>query len=137
MSHQESSPPDRPISGWAVGGIAFAGSMMIINGFFQMINGLTAIINDEFFVVTPNYTFDFDVTAWGWIHLILGLIIFLGGLYLFSGNPAAIALAVVIAMVSAVANFFFIPYYPVWSLLIIAIDVWVIWAVTRPAETRA
>ena len=127
---------DQSLSGWALGGIAFAGSLMVINGFFQMINGLTAILNDEFFVRTENYAFDFDVTAWGWIHLLMGVIIFLAGLYLFSGNRAAIALVVVFAVLSAVANFFFIPYYPVWSLLIIALDIWVIWAVTRPVDAR-
>ena len=62
------------VSGWAVGGIAFAGTVMVMIGAFQALEGLVALFNDEFFVVTRNYTFDLDVTAWGWIHLIIGIV---------------------------------------------------------------
>ena len=63
------------MSGWAVGGIAFAGTVMVMIGTFQVLEGLVALFNDEFFVVTRNYTFDLDVTAWGWVHLILGVVV--------------------------------------------------------------
>jgi hypothetical protein len=120
------------VSGWAIGGITFAGTMLIIIGIFQAIDGLVAIFNDSFFVVTQNYTFDLDVTAWGWIHLILGVVMVLTGFALFAGKTWAGIVALTLAMLSAVANFFFIPYYPFWSLLMIGLDVWVIWALTRP-----
>jgi hypothetical protein len=110
---------------------------MITIGVFQAIAGLAAIIEDEFFVVTQNYTFDLDVTAWGWIHLIVGIVLVLAGFYLFTGSTWARIVGITLAILSAVANFFFIPYYPFWSILIIALDVWVIWALTRPLEARA
>ena len=135
MAQYESDTP--AVSGWAVGGVTFAGVMMILVGIFQAIAGLAAILEDEFFVLTTNYVFDLDVTAWGWIHLILGIVVALAGYFLFVGRAWAAALAIVLAMLSAIANFFFIPYYPFWSLLMIALAVWVIWAVTRPGIVRA
>ena len=125
------------VSGWAIGGITFAGVMMILIGSFQIIAGLVAIIDDNFYVVTKNYTFDIDTTAWGWIHLLIGILVLLSGIYLFAGRGWAAVTAVVLAVVSAVANFFFIPYYPFWSLLMIALAVWVIWSLTRPGAVRA
>jgi hypothetical protein len=119
-------------SGWAIGGLTFAAAMMMLIGSFQVLAGLAAIFNDEFFVIGQNYTFDLDVTAWGWIHLLLGILLLIAGWGLFTGATWAAVTALVLAMLSAVQNFFFIPYYPWWSLLIIALDVWVIWAVTRP-----
>jgi hypothetical protein len=120
------------VSGWAVGGIVFAASMMVMIGVFQALAGLVAIFNDEFYVVARNYTFDLDVTAWGWIHLILGLIILATGFGLFARRTWAGVTAIMLAMLSALANFFFIPYYPIWSLVLIGLNVWVIWALTRP-----
>ena len=124
-------------SGWAVGGVTFAGVMMILIGTFQAIAGLVAIIDDNFYVVGQNYTFDIDTTAWGWIHLLLGVLVLLAGFYLFRGAAWAAVTAVVLAGISAIANFFFIPYYPFWSLLMIAMAIWVIWSLTRPGAVRS
>ena len=124
------------VSGWAIGGISFAAAMLTLIGAFQFFAGLAAIINDDFFVLTSNYAFDLDTTGWGWIHLILGVLVALAGLALFAGQTWAAIVAAVLAGLSAVVNFFFIPYYPFWSLLIIALDVWVIWALTRPGVIR-
>jgi hypothetical protein len=120
------------VSGWAVGGITFAATMFILIGIFQGINGLVAIFNDEFFVITENYTFDLDVTAWGWIHLLLGIGLVLTGWFLIQGATWAGIVGITAAVLTAVANFFFIPYYPFWSLLVIALCCWVIWSLTRP-----
>ena len=124
-------------SGWATGGVYFAAAAMLIIGCWQAIMGLAAIINDDFFVLTSNYAFDLDTTGWGWIHLILGVLVALAALALFAGKTWAAIVAAVLAGLSAVVNFFFIPYYPFWSLLIIALDVWGIWALTRPGTLRA
>jgi hypothetical protein len=126
----------RPLSGWAVGGMTFAAMMMLMIGSFQAIAGLAAIFNDEFFVIGRNYTFDLDVTAWGWIHLLLGILLLITGWALFARKLWAAMAAIVLALLSAIENFFFIPYYPWWSLLVIALDIWVIWAVTRPDAVR-
>jgi hypothetical protein len=123
-------PSTREPSGWATGAVLFAGVAMIVIGIFQAMQGLAAIIEDTFLVVTPNYFLEFDVTAWGWIHLILGILVVFGGFAVISGKGWGRILAIVLAVVSAISNFFFIPYYPWWSLLIIALDIWVIWALT-------
>jgi len=125
------------VSGWAIGGITFAGTMLILIGMFQAIDGLVAIFNDDFFLVTQNYTFNLDTTAWGWIHLLLGIVMVLAGWSIFAGKTWAAVVALTLAMLSAVANFFFIPYYPFWSIIMIALDCWVIWALTRPGVVRS
>ena len=125
-----------PLSGWAIGGISFAASIMIVIGIFQIIAGLAAIFDDGFYVVTENYAFDLDPTAWGWIHLILGIVVLLAGFGLFAGKTWAGVVALTLAMLSAIANFFLIPYYPFWSILVIALAVWVIWALTRPGAVQ-
>ena len=127
--------PSSPPSGWAIGGITFAVVMMAMIGLFQIIAGLVAIVDDDFYVVTQNYTFDIDTSAWGWIHLLLGILLVLASYGLYSGATWGAAVAIVMAVLAAVENFFFIPYYPFWSLLVIALCVWVIWALTRPGAT--
>ena len=114
--------------GWAVGFIVFAAVMMMMTGVFQALAGLVAIFENEFYVATRNYLFQFDATSWGWIHLILGVIVALAGFALLSGATWARVVGITLAVLSAIANFLFIPYYPFWSLLIIALDVFVIWA---------
>jgi hypothetical protein len=133
--YESQRAPD-DISGWAAGGIAFAASVLLMVGIFQMIAGLVAIIDDQLYVVTRNYTFDLDTSAWGWLHLIIGLLVAATGWSLFARRTWAGVAAIVIAMLSAIANFFFIPYYPFWAILMIALNVWVIWAVTRPGAIR-
>jgi hypothetical protein len=124
-------------SGWSVAGITFAGTILIILGIFQAIEGLAAIFDDQFYVVTQNYAFDLDVTAWGWVHLIIGVILVLVGFALLGGSAWAGVTAIVLAALSAISNFFFIPYYPFWSLLMIGLAIWIIWALTRPGALRA
>jgi hypothetical protein len=114
--------------GWALGFIVFAAVMMMMAGAFQALAGLIAIFENEFYVATRNYLFQFDATSWGWIHLILGVVVALAGFGLLSGATWARVVGITLAVLSAIANFLFIPYYPFWSLLIIALDVFVIWA---------
>jgi hypothetical protein len=137
MAQDQVDRADVPrVSSWAIGGITFAGSMMVLAGTFQALSGLAAIFDDQFFVVTQNYVFDLDVTAWGWVHLLIGVLLLFAAWGLFSGATWAGVTAIFLALLSAVANFFFIPYYPFWSLLLIGLAVWVIWALTRPGAIR-
>jgi hypothetical protein len=119
---------DKP-SGWAIGAILFAAIMMLMSGIFQALSGLVAIFENEFFVATRNYIFKFDVTTWGWINLLVGIVVAFAGWGLISGRTWARVVGIVVALVSAVTNFMFIPYYPFWSLLIIALDIFIIWAI--------
>ena len=116
-------------TGWAVGFILFAAIMMIMVGVFQAIQGLVGIFENEFYVPTRNYIFQLDATRWGWTHLILGLLVAFAGWGLFSGRTWARTVAIILAVLSALANFLFIPYYPFWSLLLITLNIFVIWAV--------
>jgi hypothetical protein len=132
MSHRPGPTGDSPVSGWASGGVTFAACVLSLIGAFHLIVGLAAIIDDNFFVVTRNYTFDLDTTAWGWLHLLLGAVLLATGIGLFGRRGWAGMTAILVAGLSALANFFFIPYYPFWAILVIALDVWVLWALTRP-----
>ena len=125
-------PPEQSISGWAAGGITFAATMAVLVGTFQILQGLVAVLNDDFYVITRNYTFDLDISAWGWIHMIIGVVMLGIGFGLYTRALWAVIGGIGIAMLSALANFFFIPYYPIWALLLIAIDAWIIWSLTRP-----
>ena len=116
--------------GWVVGFVAFAGCIMVLIGVFQSLYGLAAIFGDDFFVVTQDYLYDVDVSAWGWIHLIIGIVVLAAGLGAIAGQTWARVTGIILAIVAAVANFFTIPYYPLWSLLIIALCIAVIWALT-------
>jgi hypothetical protein len=129
VSNDAYSRGGRQTSGWAVGFIMFAAIMMIMVGLFQALQGLVAIFQNEFYVTTRNYIFQFDATTWGWIHLVIGLIVAFAGFGLLSGRTWARAAAIALAVLSATANFLFIPYYPFWSLLIITLNIFVIWAV--------
>ncbi len=115
-------------SGWAVGFILFAGIMMIMSGFFQALAGLVALFENEFYVATRNYLFQFDATSWGWIHLLVGLIVAFAGFAVMAGRTWGRVVGITLAVVSAVVNFAFIPYYPFWALTVIALDIFVIWA---------
>ena len=119
------------VSEGATAGYVFAAVILIMVGCFQAIAGLAAIFEDEFYVVTPNYVFEVDTTTWGWIHLLLGLLVAFAGYALFAAKTWARVVGVTLAVLSAIANFFFIPYYPFWAILIISLDMWVIWALTR------
>jgi hypothetical protein len=122
---------------WAVGLALFAGALMMTVGLFQALQGLVALLDDKFFVVTDNYTFEFDVTTWGWIHLILGILVAVIGYFVVRGDLWARVIAMVFAGLSAIANFLWIPYYPVWSVLILTLDILVIWALVAYRPTRA
>jgi hypothetical protein len=118
----------QPTTGW-VGWLVFAGIMMIVVGAFQVIDGLVALFNDELYVVRPDgLVVNVDYTAWGWTHLLLGILLIAAGAAVFSGRVWGRTLGVIVALLSAVVNFAFIPAYPVWSLLIITVDLLVIYA---------
>ena len=117
-------------SSWAVGWTGFAGVMLIIVGVFDIFAGLVALVNDEFYVVGREWVFEFDITGWGVFKIIVGMVLLLSGIGLFSGNMAARVVGVIVAGLAAIANFAWLPYYPVWSIIVISICVAVIWALT-------
>jgi len=117
-------------TGW-VGWIAFAAFMMIMVGAFHVIQGLVAIFQDDYYLVTDNgLTVHLDYTSWGWTHIIAGLVVIGAGLGLFAGQMWARVVGIVLASISALLNFAFIASYPFWSTIVIAMDVFVIMALT-------
>ena len=121
-AHQSDAAP------WMSGMTTFAGVMLIIIGAFNVIEGLVALFQNEVYVAGPRYVFAFDLTAWGWTHLIIGAVVAAAGFAVLSGQVWGRSVGVAVAVLSMLANFLFVPYYPVWSLLIIALDFFVIWA---------
>jgi hypothetical protein len=113
---------------WATAGAVVAGSLMLTVGLFQLFEGIAAIARDELFVSLTDYTFAIDTTGWGWIHLVLGVLVALVGVFVLMGRSWAYGAGIGLAIVSALNQFFFLPHYPLWALLIIAFDVFVIWA---------
>ena len=124
-TRQESAP-----SGFAVGVTAAAGILLIVGGVCQAFQGIVAIAQDDFYVTTQKWVFKFDVTTWGWIHLILGIVVFLAGLALFQGAVWARTVGVILAVVSALIGFAWLPWYPIWGVILVTIAVFVIWALT-------
>ncbi|MFC9766343.1 hypothetical protein [Rhodococcus jostii] len=116
--------------GVAAGTSMGAAIIMVTVGIIHLFQGIAAVAENEVFVSGLNYIYKFDLTTWGWIHIVLGVLVAGVGLALFTGAGWARVSAIVIAAVSILANFLWLPYYPWWSVLIIALDVVVIWAVS-------
>jgi hypothetical protein len=114
---------------WQSGWVVFAAVMMIFGGTMSILEGVTAILKDDVLVVTRNYAYTFNTTSWGWLHLALGIVVVCAGLALFSGALWSRIAAVLIAGASMVFQFMWLPHYPLWALVLIAIDAFVIWAV--------
>ena len=117
-------------TGWT-GFVMFASFMMILVGTFQAIQGLVALFDDGFYLVTPgNLVVDVNYNVWGTVHLLLGVLLLLSGAGVLTGNLAARTVGVILAGLSALVNMIFIEAYPLWSILIITVDVLVIYALT-------
>jgi hypothetical protein len=112
----------------------FAAVMLVMTGAFQMLQGLSAILEDTIFVSGLEYTFEIDVTTWGWIHLALGALAVAIGIGIFSAQTWALVAGIVVAALQALSQFMFLPYYPFWAILLIALDVLVIWALANLAS---
>ncbi|WP_310723830.1 hypothetical protein [Streptomyces sp. N2A] len=113
------------VGGWT----AFAGVLMIFGGAMTLLEGISAIAKDNLVLTTRNYVYSFNLTGWGWIHLILGIVILAAGVALIaSGAMWARIIGIVLAGLGALANFLWIPYYPFWALTLVAIDIFIIWA---------
>ena len=119
-----------------LGGAVFAGTLMIIGGSFWFLEGLAGVAHNSFYRSVENY-FDISASTWGWTHMVLGTLVFFAGFAVIAGQTWARVTGIILASISAVLNFFFIPWYPWWAITIIAIDIWVIHAlfVYHPDET--
>ena len=127
VDHLEATGTTAGTTRWT-GMVAFAGVMMIIAGILNAFYGLIAVLNDEWVVWANRSSVYLDISQWGWIHLVIGLVVVIAGVGVFMGNFLARSVGVVAASASLITNFAFIPALPIWSLVVVAIDVIVIWA---------
>ncbi|WP_412075197.1 hypothetical protein ACLF6K_04115 [Streptomyces xanthophaeus] len=133
--HTTPQPPD-PAPGrsydsrsaWAAGGTMFAAVLLLVDGVLGVIKGIVGIADDDVYASLGDYVFKFDATAWGWIHLVLGIVLVVVGAGLLKGALWARAMGVALAAFSVVVNFMWLPYTPIWAIVSIAIAVFVIWA---------
>lgn len=127
-----SPSPGPPAGGsgnpWAAGGVMFAGVLLMVDGVMAVIKGIAGIASDDVYARIRNYTFKFDVTAWGWIHLVLGVVLLVIGWGILKGAGWARGLGIGLAALSMIVNFMWLPYEPIWAVISIAIDAFVIWA---------
>ena len=113
----------------AIAGSIFAATVMITVGIMQFVEGIVAVANgNKFYIHSEHYVFEFNANAWGWIHLILGVIVAVAGAYIFTGSLVARSVGITVAALSALANFVWLPYFPLWAVIVIALDVVVIWS---------
>jgi hypothetical protein len=129
MASSQSNDIDEPVSGW-VGWIFFAAIFMMINGAFEIIQGLAAILKDKsYFVAGDNGAVVFNLRTWGWIHLVFGIILVVVGLYLMRGVTWARVAAVVVVAINMIGQFSFLGAYPGWSIVALAIDAFILYAI--------
>ena len=125
------TPQEHPVrQGIAAGTSIGAAILLVTVGVLSILEGISAVANDKLFVAGIDYVYEFDTTSWGWIHIVLGILLVIAALGLMAGTTWGRVVAITIAALSILANFLWLPYYPWWSLLIIALDVVVIWAVS-------
>ena len=132
-----STQRDHQSSSFALGVSIFAGATMAIVGVSQLFQGLVALIDGNKFLVTSNnYVFEFNNTTWGWIHLIIGALSAITGVAIFTGNLVARSAGIGLACLSIITNFLWLPHYPLWAVIVIAIDMFVIWALATTSLGR-
>lgn len=124
------------VTGW-VGWVYFAGFLMVINSIFQMIAGFTAIVKDELFVLGIDKVWLVDVTTWGWLHLLLGVILLTAGLSLLAGKMWGRTVGVLLSGLAVIVNFAFIPVYPIWSVLMVVVSGLVLYALIAHGKEAA
>lgn len=131
-----SSTPSSTSSAWAAGGTTFAGVLMIVTGVFGIIEGIVAIAKDEVYTHIGNYVFKFDLTTWGWIHLIVGILVVGAGAAILKDLEAGRIAGIVLTCLYVIAHFMWLPYQPFWSIIAIGIGVFIIWALCTYTPRR-
>jgi hypothetical protein len=129
MSERSGAP-----SGWAIGGVLLAATLMLLMGLWGILAGISAIASDAIFLTAEDYTYDVDLSAWGWVHLVLGVLSVIAGFALFTGATWARIVGIILAVLAAVNYFLFLPFYPIWSIIVIAVSVFIIWALATTSR---
>lgn len=133
MTQQQTQPTAHDTSpirhgGWAAGGTVFAGVLMLMDGILAILQGISAIASDDVYRRFGDYVYKVDLTGWGWILLGLGIVVTLTGAGVLMGMAWARVVGIVLAALSMIAHIMFLPYNPIWSLIMVGIDFFVIWS---------
>ncbi|MFI1281262.1 hypothetical protein ACH4U5_10985 [Streptomyces sp. NPDC020858] len=132
-SRPQPSPWHAPTSGTTIA----AAALMIFGGVMAIFEGISALAKDNLLVVTRHYLFEFNLTAWGWVHLIVGILLVVGGCAVISGALWARYFGVFIAGLGAIANFLWLPFYPLWALILVVVNLFVVWALCTGMHREA
>ena|SRR5262245_9426668 len=132
--YYESGEGDRAPSPFARGTLIFGGALMLVAGVFQALEGIQALDHGDVFFQGPRYSYDFNVTTWGWIHLILGVVVALTGLGVLLNRTIARVFGIIVVILSMASNFMFLPQYPLWTIVIIGLDILILWALVTAPE---
>ncbi|MEU1983135.1 hypothetical protein [Nocardia sp. NPDC019395] len=131
-------PDEQPVKQAVAGGTSIAAAaLLLVAGFVTLFQGISAVAGDEVFISGPQYVYELDLTSWGWVHIVFGILLILTSLALMTGATWARITAIGLAALSIVVNFLWLPYYPLWSILIIALDIVIIWAIATWDTGRA
>ncbi|GAA4908098.1 hypothetical protein GCM10023237_29710 [Streptomyces coeruleoprunus] len=139
-AHHEGGAPGPATAaggGWATAGVLFAGVLLLVQGVLGMLQGAVGIAEDDVYARVGEYVFEFSLTAWGWIHLVLGLVLAAVGWGILRGADWARAGGLALASLSVIANFLWLPYQPIWGFICLAIGVFVLWALCTADTTPA
>ncbi|MER6156885.1 hypothetical protein ABT147_15260 [Streptomyces sp. NPDC001868] len=136
-SQETRTPHGETRSEWALGGMVFAGVLMMVIGVMGILNGIAGIATDDVYTNIGNYVFEFSLTTWGWIHLVIGLAVLATGWGVIQGHDWARAAGIALASLFAIEYFMFLPYAPVWSLICIGIAIFVMWSLATSPDPHA
>ncbi|WP_329119815.1 DUF7144 family membrane protein [Streptomyces sp. NBC_01465] len=136
MSQQAAQPPRSSGSAWAAGGTMFAGVLMVIEGIMGFLQGLVAIHNDDIYTRVGDYIYSFNLTSWGWVHLIVGVLVAGTGFGILLGQEWARFVGIGLASLNIVLQFMFLPYQPIWALTTIALGVFIVWALATDQPVK-
>ncbi|GAA2792702.1 DUF7144 family membrane protein [Streptomyces showdoensis] len=129
---QNTAPPQNKTSGagggWAAGGTLFAGVLMLVTGIMDVFQGIAGIAEDDVYTRVGDYVFKFNLTTWGWIHLILGIVVAIAGYGILKGAEWGRVAGIALASLNVIAQFLFLPYQPWWALFSMAVSIFIIWA---------
>ncbi|KOV70062.1 integral membrane protein [Streptomyces sp. AS58] len=124
---EEESPAS---SGMITGVTLFAATLLMLSGPLSILLGTAGIAGDTLFS-SPRYAYRFDLTAWGWIHLVIGVALVIAGMGVVAGKSWGRGAGIVAAAISLITQFMFIPYYPAWSIIVMILDLLIVWALSR------
>ena len=125
MTHSTGHPVRQGIAaGVSIG----AAVLLLVVGVLSILEGISAVAKDDLFVMGVNYIYEFNTATWGWIHIVLGILLVVAAIGVMTGATWARVAAIVVAALSIIGNFLWLPYYPAWSILVIVLNVVVIWA---------